>query len=80
MVDVDAEIGVRERDAAIEDEDVAVCLDGEAVHSDFVEPSERNETDGGRGRVLEHRVIYGQRGVEVNRPGPTSFDSSGLAR
>jgi len=52
MKHVQPEVLVRKGDAAIHDEDIALLLDGEAVHADFAEAAERYEANAvcGRGR------------------------------
>src|SRR5690606_15029687 len=43
VIDLDAQILVRKRDTAVDDEDASCLLDGEAVNSDLTEAAERNE-------------------------------------
>ena len=44
--DVDPEAAVVERDPAVDDERLAALLEGEAVHADFAEAAEDEDTQG----------------------------------
>ena len=72
--DVDAEAAVVERDAAVDEQDVAALLDGHAVHADLAEAAERQE----RRRAGAARAGCGEAGDDGTRHGLSTAWRPGL--